>query len=582
MSNYNDSKDSEQLQRTLEAIDHKGYPAYKQTAGAYSFGRYILSIDHVQGDPFASPSHLTIFVPGKSAKFPPEYYETKERRIALSDDLIRRFHRAASKYDHKAAGSGHSGLIATCSPGQEVLERSSCRINPKTGSVAYRFEVGFPARGRTITSRELIKILFDFLPVCVNEALLFRPKLVPEYEKVLFLADDRAFIRREMEKQGLTAFVADGSILPRASGVSQLPMKNALAFTSPDSLRVTFEAPHRGKITGMGIKKGITLIVGGGYHGKSTLLNALERGVYDHIEGDGREFVFTDISAMKLRSEDGRSVHGVDISLFIRDLPDGRSTRSFSTEDASGSTSQAANVIEAAESGSKLFLIDEDTCATNFMIRDALMQSVISSSQEPIIPFIGRIRSLFEEAGISTILVAGSFGAFFPIADTIIQMDRYKPVDITEKAKKAAKEAGVKEYTENEGKDAVHLITSGSERTPLPLKALNSKDRIKSKTLGTDGFSINHETVELRYVEQLVDAGQSAALSKALLYMARHFIDGKRSLTECVEQLELRLEEAGPDALYEGSYVASGLTLPRVQEIFACLNRCRFLEIVQK
>ncbi|MBQ9503374.1 MAG: isopentenyl-diphosphate delta-isomerase, partial [Lachnospiraceae bacterium] len=162
------------------------------------------------------------------------------------------------------------------------------------------------------------------------------------------------------------------------------------------------------------------------------------------------------------------------------------------------------------------------------------------------------------------------------------QMDRYKPVDITEKAKKAAEEAGVKEYTENEGRDAVHLITSGSERTPLPLKALNSKDRVKAKTLGTDGFSINHETVELRYVEQLVDAGQSAALSKALLYMARHFIDGKRSLTECVEQLELRLEEAGPDALYEGSYVASGLTLPRVQEIFACLNRCRFLEIVQK
>ena len=578
MNSFENPKPSDRLRRTLEEIDHRGYPAYKQTAGAYRFDKYVLSIDHVQGDPFASPSHLTIYVSGKASKFPPSYYETGPRRVAFADYLTRRFHKNASKYNHRSAGSGHSGLIATCSPGQEVLERTACRIDPASGDIYYRFEVGFPARGRTITSGELIKILFEYIPACVNDSFVFKSSLDQEYTGVLNLADDRAYIRAEMEKLGLCAFVADNSILPRASGVSQLPMKDALPFSSPETLKVTIKPPHIGNITGMGIKKGITLIVGGGYHGKSTLLNALERGVYDHIAGDGREYVFTDPGAMKLRAEDGRSVHCVDISMFIRDLPDGRDTRSFSTEDASGSTSQAANVSEAIESGSKLFLIDEDTCATNFMIRDSLMQSVISASEEPIIPFIERIRTLYLTKDISTILVAGSFGAFFPIADTIIQMDKYKPVDITEKAKQAAIDAGLTASEKND--DASDIEASDVHcRIPMPIKLLNSKDRIKTKTLGTDGFNINHENVELRYLEQLVEGGQSAALAKTLIFIAKHYIDGRRSLKDCVDLLSEKLDTLGPDALFDSSFVATGLSLPRRQEIFACLNRCRFLEI---
>ncbi|MCR4907318.1 MAG: ABC-ATPase domain-containing protein [Lachnospiraceae bacterium] len=565
------AKTATELRSLLNSIDHRGYPAYKSTAGVYRFEGYYLSIDHVQGDPFASPSHLTIRVPGESAKFPKDYYEAKPRRVALQDNLTRRFHRVAEKYSRTAQGSGKSGVIATCAPGPEVLERTACRIDTASGDVLYRLEVGFPARGRTIDSGELIKILFDFLPECVREALVFRRELEKEYTKLLFLADDRAFVRSEMERLNLVAFVADGAVLPRESGISQKPMKDARPFKAPESLRVSLELPHRGTLTGMGIPKGITLIVGGGYHGKSTLLHALERGVYDHIAGDGREFVFTDKSAMKLRAEDGRSVHGVDISLFIRDLPDGRSTKSFSTEDASGSTSQAANVMEAIEGGSRLFLIDEDTCATNFMIRDHLMQSVIHPDKEPIIPFIDRIRALFEGAGISTILVAGSFGAFFPIADTIIQMDRYEPVDITKEAKEAAEKAGAGAGTP----EKIMLPEKG--RIPRPLRFLNTGERVKTKTLGRDGFSVNHDTVELRYVEQIVESGQSAALAKALLFLGKNCIDGKRTLTECIDLLMKKLEKEGPDALYPGSYVATGLTLPRRAELFACLNRCRFL-----
>ena len=559
------------LRALLEQIDHKSYPAYKQTAGSYSFSDYVLSIDHVQGDPFAAPSHVTITVPGKKAGFAKQYYETRHRRIALQDLLSRRFHRQAEQFDHLARGSGKSGAIETYRPGQEILETTACHIDETSGDIFYRFHIGFPANGRTINARELIKILFDFLPKCVKSALYYQESMSETLNKIADLSDDQTYIREELKKRGLSAFIADGSILPRKSGVSSTPMKDAIPFQSPETLRVTLELPHKGTLSGLGIKNGVTLIVGGGYHGKSTLLSALELGIYNHIPGDGREYVITDDTAVKIRAEDGRSVHGVDISLFINNLPDNRDTRRFFSEDASGSTSQAANVIEAIESKSKLLLIDEDTCATNFMIRDALMQQVIAKEQEPITPFIDRIRPLYSDCGVSTIMVAGSFGAYFSLADTIIQMDCYRPVDITERAKKAAEESGLSVP------DNGHIDLALSKRIPSLTRRFDFGGRIKTKTLGKDGFMIDHETVELRYVEQIVESGQQTALSRALLYIMKHRLNGKLSLTEIIDDLEKQIEEKGIDSLSEGSYVAEGLTFIRPQEIAACLNRCRFI-----
>ncbi len=565
-------KKDRDLKNLLSSIDHRGYPAYKQTTGSYEFQGYILSIDHVQGDPFAAPSHLTIRVNGKTAGFPGEYYKEGHRRRALEDFLTRRFYNAARQYDHLAKGSGKSGAIETCRPGQEVLLRSACHIDPSSGEISYRLHVGFPANGRTINSGELEKILFEFLPKCVRYALIYNSNISKELEAVIFLADDQAYIREELKNRGLCAFVADGSVLPRKSGISSQPMKDAVPFESPEEMRVTMNLPHRGELKGMGIKQGVYLIVGGGYHGKSTLLSALELGVYDHIRGDGREYVITDDTAMKIRSEDGRSVHGADISLFINNLPDNRNTQSFYSEDASGSTSQAANVSEALESGSKLLLIDEDTCATNFMIRDELMQRVISKDKEPITPFIDFLRPLYKEKGISTIMVAGSFGAYFALSDTIIQMDCYKPKDITREAKKAA------EGFESAAREKELIKIPERKRIPESLKKFDLSGRIKTKNLGTDGFMIDHETVELRYLEQLVEGGQSAALSRILLYAMRHYFNGKRSLPEIASLISGIIKEKGVDGLFEGSFVPEGISYVREQEICACFNRCRFLK----
>lgn len=561
-----------ELRDLLNRIDHRGYPAYKDTKGMYQFPGYMLSIDHVQGDPFASPSKVSVHVSGKTAGFPAELYRGNAQRIALQDELTRRFGKKADQFAFKAKGSGKSGLISVSRCGQEVLERTACSIDPASGNVVLRMEIGFPANGRTINARELEKILFDFVPECVKSALFYKNMDAGHLRKIIDLAEDQQYIRDMLPKMGLCAFVADGSVLPRESGVSSRPMRGSVKFTSPKELRVTMDLPHRGRVTGMGIKKGITLIVGGGYHGKSTLLKALELGVYDHISGDGREYVITDNTAMKIRAEDGRSIKKTDISMFINDLPNGKDTVGFCTEDASGSTSQAANVVESIEAGASLLLIDEDTSATNFMIRDELMQRVIHREMEPITPFIERIRELYDAYGISTVIVAGSSGAYFHIADTIIQMDRYVPKDITEYAKKEA--------------ESFPMISGPDEparrpdfrRCPRPGQAFRGGDRIKMKTLGREAVMINKETIDLRYVEQITDSEQVTALGYCMRYAQKHILDGKKDMRQIVDELEKVIEKGSLAALCESSSSISGMAAPRRQEIFACFNRYRSLK----
>lgn len=579
-------KNSEELRQQLRSINRKSYPAYKGLKGLYHFGNYILSIDHVQGDPFASPSHVSIQISHRDAGFPVEYYKDTLTGTTLCDYLTRQFEKQVSQYSFRAKGSGKSGLLTVSHCGQEILSRTACEITEK--GITARFFVGFPANGRTINATELEKILFDFLPVCIQKSFFYSSLNAKELQNYIELAEDQEFIRQTLPAKNLCAFIADGSILPRESGISSRPMKASVSFTSPDSLRISINLPHKGKITGMGIPKGITLIVGGGYHGKSTLLNALELGVYNHIPGDGREYVITDATAVKLRSEDGRFIKDVDISMFINDLPNKKDTRCFSTLDASGSTSQAAGIVESMEAGSHLFLLDEDTSATNFMVRDAFMQQVIQREKEPITPFLERAEDLYKKAGISTILVAGSSGAFFHIADTIIQMDNYVPKDITASVKKLCCQYPLPSVSVTDFQlPHSHRIMSRPAESSKRLRH-NSRgnhsdsdatrpERLKTRISGTDGFSLGRQEIDLRYTEQLIDAEQTDALGLLLKYAVEHLADGRRTLPEIVQFLWKNLSLHGLSFFTENQKISCGYATPRIQEIYACLNRYRGL-----
>ncbi len=559
---------SSNLKQMLSSIHRKSYPAYKGLKGIYDFGTYLLCIDHVQGDPFASPSNVSIRLPRKTAGFPAFCFASPCTRIALQDYLTRNFEEQIQKFSFRAKGSGKSGLISITRCGQEILERTACQITEK--DILVRFTVGFPANGRTINAPELEKIFFDFLPQCVARALCYKNLPARTVEQVIWLAEDQEFIRGELERRNLAAFVADGAVLPRQSGISQKPMKGSIPFQSPDSLRIQMDLPHKGTISGMGVPNGITLIAGGGYHGKSTLLNALELGVYNHIAGDGREYVITDSTALKLRSEDGRFIKDVDISLFINDLPNKKDTRCFSTLDASGSTSQAAGIIEGIEAGSRVFLLDEDTSATNFMVRDAFMQKVIGRHKEPITPFLERAGDLYRRMGISTILVAGSSGAFFHIADLVLQMDNYQAKDITKKVKELCREYPL-------STSDIPAFSEPSCRRVFNVSASLSDDRKESKikVYGKDSFSLGKNTVDLRYIEQIADAEQTAALGGLLRYAKENLADGKKTIPQIIDLLEKLLEEKGLAGITSSSYTPCGLAMPRRQEIFSCFNRYR-------
>lgn len=573
-------KTERELREQLQNIDHKSYPMYKSLKGVYQFQNYVLWIDHVQGDPFAAPSWVRVTVDTKKAGFPDYAIKDELTKSALADELLRNFAGQINRFTFKAKGSGKSGLISVTRCGQEVLRRTALEVTDKF--ITARFSVGFPANGRTINARELEKILFEYLPKCVEQSFYYKNLNANKVKSAIELAEDQQYIREQLKNRNLVAFVADGAVLPRESGISSRPMEDSVTFTSPDTLRVSMELPHKGTITGMGIPRGITLIVGGGYHGKSTLLNALELGVYNHIAGDGREYVITEDTALKMRSEDGRFIKDVDISMFIDDLPNKKNTHVFSTKDASGSTSQAAGIVEGMEAGSKLFLLDEDTSATNFMVRDAFMQKVVSPDKEPITPFLSRARDLYEKAGISTILVAGSSGAFFHIADLVIQMDSYKPVDITAKAKKLCKEFPISEEKpkpfvipashrvmekDKNGATRRRDYRSGAVKRDEP-------ERLKVKTMGTDGFSIGKQTVDLRYIEQLIDSEQTAALGMLLKYGVEHLVDGRKTIQEVAELLNQKIQSQGLGFITDGE-IPGGYAIPRVQEIYACINRYR-------
>ena len=604
-------RSSQDLRYQVESIDRRGYPALKELRGAYDFGGFELSIDHVQGDPFAAPSKLSVFVPHWTAGFPRDLSDTPWKRVALEDHLVRRFGAALARYSFKARGSGKSGLLGTSRPGQEVLERTACMID--ADGVTLRFEAGFPANGRSVAAGELERMLLDYVPRCVKEALLFANLPEREVRAAVELAEDQHAIREELGRRGLVCFVADGSILPRESGVSSRPMHGARPFASPASLRVELDLPHRGHVTGMGLPRGVTVIAGGGYHGKSTLLKAIETGVYNHIAGDGREYVATDATAVKLRAEDGRSVRNVDISPFIGELPNRVDTASFSTDDASGSTSQAAAAVEAVEAGCRVFLLDEDTSAANFMVRDALMQAVVSRDHEPITPFVERVRDLYERAGVSSVIVAGSSGAFFSVADTVLQMDRYEALDITERAHRVSAEFAAAAAGEG-GKERATGAEETAEAEAAPRVARYGNpgrrlaggrggdsrgerggdrggrgdhgdrrgrggrdDRLKVRASRLDSLQVGGLSADVRLVEQLVDFEQVDALAQIVRVCVERGLLTGGTVREAVDELADLLARGGLEAFCDHGAPECGLAMPRTQEICACLNRLRGL-----
>ena len=555
------------LKATLERIDRKGYGAYRDLSGSYDLEGVTLFIDRVQRDPFAPPSLVRVRT--HDNRFSPKLFTDPVRRIAFEDFLTRGVEGAIRGLVRGDRGSGGSGRVEVQRPSQIVLPRTSVVVTPE--HVEARMAVGLPARGRTVDARAARTVLLEEVPEVARRALtpggvdLDRARLHVE------IVEDAEHLRELLPSLGLVAFVADESVLPRESGASDRPLREgAVPFEGPEELRVSVGLPNRGKVTGMGIPEGVTLVAGGGFHGKSTLLSALAWGPYDHAPGDGREYVVSRSDAVKIRAEDGRSVAGVDISAMIGDLPGGRTTQNFSTPNASGSTSQAANIAEALEIGTSLLLVDEDTSATNFMIRDERMRELVQ--REPISPFIDLVRPLHRTLGVSTVVVVGGVGDYLDVADLVILMEDYEPSDATPRAREVTSKfpprapLGDKEMRRPMGR---RVWASSID--------LRRGRRERARARGLHTIELGRERVDLSYLEQLAEAGQTEALARLI---GRFAAAGEsRGVEEVVEEALADVSESGLDSLGGIEGHPGELSLPRAQEVAAAINRVRSLEV---
>lgn len=565
--------DKTALVRRLDQINGKGYKAYQILKGRYRFDGFELFIDHVQTDPYATPSRMRVRVDRSATGFGPDLTSSKSRNIALCDFLTRSFSDHCRDKATRERGTGKSGLITIDRPGQEVLEQSAMVVTPEY--IEARFFMGLPAADRRIASKDAAVMFIRLLPDIVAGSLFMDSADSGRVCRHIEAAEDADFLRSRLDALGLVAFVANGSLLPRASGIDDAPLKHGaiVPFTSPRAFEVRVDLPNQKGIVGLGIPKGVTLIVGGGFHGKSTLLKALAAGVYNHVPGDGREGVVTGAGAVKIRAAEGRNIEKTDISAFINHLPLGKSTTTFSTANASGSTSQAAAISEALEAGASALLLDEDTCATNFMVRDMLMQRLVAKENEPITPFIDRVEALYRERGVSTVLVTGGSGDYFGVADHVIQMRDFTCLDVTARARAIFERHRSKRKNEARGKlpepgVRVPLNTSINPRTAAGRK------RIKSR--GQRAILLGEDLVDLGDLEQIVHPSQTRALAWALVHAGR-YMDAKTSLKQVITAVDEALEHQGLDMLMP--FVAGDLARFRPLELAAAINRMRTLSI---
>lgn len=566
------------LKQKLSSLDKRDYGKYQKLVGSYDYPLFKLIIEQIPKDPYAPP-HTGIYriqVKRNDERIINMKFTSKIQKVAFTDFLTRCFFKESKKFCKGIRGTGHSGLITINEPGQCILERSSVVVTDEI--IELRCFLGMSANGRIVTADIAEEMLFTELPKIVEESLLKENINQNALKKHIEVAEDSEYLRDKLDKLGLIAFIANGSILPRQSSDSDKPMSSekAITFKSPESLTFEIKLPNAGYIKGLGIKKGITLVTGGGYHGKSTLLSVLERGIYNHVPSDGREYCVSNIKTAKIRAYSGRYVVKTDISTFINNLPLNQDTTSFSTNNASGSTSQAANIVEAIEIGAEVLLMDEDTCATNFMIRDNKMQQLVDKKDEPITTFIDRVKQLYEQKGISTILVLGGVGEYFDVSDCVIQMLEYEPFDVTLKAHHITNKTHTKRKVESDNSN----ITI-NERIPLSksISAVNKHGKFSIFAKDVHRLNFGNQVVDITDLEQLIELSQTKALGYAIEY-AKKYMDDKTTLLEVVKHVASDIEENSLDVVSDK--ISGHFARFRELELAFAINRLNGFDVLQK
>lgn len=560
-----------ELYQKLRTFTGKNYGLYKSLCGkSWNFGDFELEFVHVQGDPFAPSSRLKFKAPLGKLGIPVEWGNFPVKRLALSDFLLRKLCAEIA-----VRAEAESFPVKACVPGEEILARNALWVGgpAENGGIAVVeaiLSVELPGDKRRIDVAAASELLTSTIPDLLMALYLNREEDRSAAKRHIESLEIREELLRTLKEKGWVAFVPNGAILPRESGSSDLPKKDALPFESPAELLQTVEVLGK-RISGMAVPRGITVIAGGAYHGKSTLLSALEKSVVPHVAGDGREWIVADPSAVRIAAEPGRVVKGTRIEPFVRELPFGVSTKSFCTRSASGSTSEAANLVEALEFGAKTLFIDEDASAVNFLIRDSRMRELVGERDEPLIPLSDRAMEL-KALGVNMVIVVGACGDYLHVADTVLVMKNYLPVDASEKARLVSARSPAQPALEDLPPfgdfKCRRLLDLANELTP-GLKPRGPVERqVKVRLRGSE-LSIGFVHADLRALFPSLRTATLSGLGLFLLNLLQNATD--MPADEAIHRLYAQVKNVGFRRLPQG--FSKDSELPRKEDIAMALLR---------
>ena len=561
-------QDQDILRRILISLDGRYISSYNEMIGEFDFGDFILSIDFIPDDPSKQPARLRARIALETARFPRDVFNNRSREIGARDFIARAFAGAASRLLNPPAGK-KGPRVYIDRPGQEILETSAVAVG--NGFLETRFSAELPVRRDKILGEQAIDLIFNVLPKIIRSALHFKNIDGEGLADWIEANEDADAARSLLAEQGLVAFVADGSVMTgQALREQRLSGPVLVPFRSPEELAVTLDLPNSGKTRGMGIPKGLTLIAGAGGQGKTTLLKALELGVYNHIPGDGRELVVAVGDTVGIRVEEGRRIENVDISPFYATYG-GVDAKHYSARQASLPVSQAANFMEALEIGASLVIIDEDTSSAELMSRDARHQALIPPGQETVTTFVDILPVTRDLFGVSAIISASS-GDYLDVADSVILLENFQARSGIEEARRI-----IAEHPSGRIPD-MRTPAGRVDRTPLSHSLEPDKpspqDRFRPSSRGYVQYG--GEFIDCTRVTQLVSVGQARAISRAIALVHR-FMDSAKSLRGAVEQVMERVDSIGLDTL--SGRLMGDLSRFRAYELVAAINRMKRLKV---
>jgi predicted ABC-class ATPase len=562
-------RDKKEFFGLLKELDGQPIESYQQIVGDYDFTRYVIKCHPFRVKDAEILPLFSIRVPQTIAEIPSVLIESPIRRTALEDYLLRAFSAEVDKLaSFDMTGLAKRNIVVT-SPEQKILPRNTILV---TGEyVELRVAIQLPLQQTlvdgvvtyAVDGVRMQEILFDELMESVVNSLLYCNMDAEDVELFVQSMDNADRLRQHLNASGQVAFLAEGSLLDRAE-LSDLPdYEHAVPLGLADGLGEPVDTPYAGTVNGLVVPSGLTVILGEADGGRIELMDALAQGIYNHVNGDGREHCVTVPDAVEIISEPGRSVQNVDLSAFYREDV---SKQHFSSDWADSFDSQAASLMEALEAGSRVLLIDEQTSCPTFLGTDSRLDEVLGEPSH--ISLAARARQMVDELGIS-IVIAGSnlVAEYIPVADTVLQVSQSVVSDVTA----VTKELDVSPAAVAPSIQLSSLLSRLRWIMPSSIDPSIGHEDVFVKVDEDGLMQFGRIIMDAEDISQLVSLDQLRAIGLTFYYLKLRYVDEGYSLREILDLVDRDISNEGLNALARD--FCGNLARPRRYEVAAMLNR---------